>query len=140
MGKQRTWWNKYWGNWQSYQTTITAHNWVKKNKAIPQRKYNTLSYPEETVEMTNIRNEIHQLNQQIEVMGCNRWQFQELHRKVAGGVCFTLLELDVLLSWILFEIVQLSAVVILFSWLFNVKFIWSFNLRCYKKYPELNCI
>ena len=30
--------------------------------------------------MVNIRDEIHQLNQQIEVMGCNRWQFQELHR------------------------------------------------------------
>ena len=30
--------------------------------------------------MTNIRNEINQLNQQIEVMGCNRWQFEELHR------------------------------------------------------------
>ena len=28
----------------------------------------------------NIRDEIHQLNQQIEVMGCNRWQFHELHR------------------------------------------------------------
>ena len=27
----------------------------------------------------NIRNEIQQLNQ-IEVMSCNRWQFQELHR------------------------------------------------------------
>ena len=30
--------------------------------------------------MANIRNEKHQLNQQIEVMVCNWWQFQELHR------------------------------------------------------------
>ena len=30
--------------------------------------------------MANIRGKIHQLNQQIEVIGCNRWQFQELHR------------------------------------------------------------
>ena len=28
--------------------------------------------------MANIRDKIHQLNQQIEVIGCNRWQFQEL--------------------------------------------------------------
>ena len=36
-------------------------------------------HPADTVEMVNIRDEIHQLNQQIEVMGYNRWQFQELH-------------------------------------------------------------
>ena len=41
-------------------------------------KYKTLAHSEDTVEMANIRNEIHQLNQQIAVMGCNRWQFQEL--------------------------------------------------------------
>ena len=47
-----------------------------KNK----RNTKTLPHPEDTVEMANIRNEIHQINQQIEVMGCNRWQFQELNR------------------------------------------------------------
>ena len=60
-----------------YQTTNTTHNWgKKKNKAIPQMKYKTLAHSEDTVEMANIRNEIHQLNQQIAVMGCNKWQFQ----------------------------------------------------------------
>ena len=29
--------------------------------------------------MVNIRNQIHQINQQIEIMDCNIWQFQELH-------------------------------------------------------------
>ena len=43
-------------------------------------KYKTLLKPEHIVEMANIRNEIHQLNQQIEVMGCNRLQFQQPHR------------------------------------------------------------
>ena len=32
------------------------------------------------IEMANIKDEIQQLKQQIEVMGCNRWQFQELLR------------------------------------------------------------
>ena len=34
-----------------------------KNKAISQMKYKTLPHPEDTVEMANIRNEVHQLNQ-----------------------------------------------------------------------------
>ena len=53
---------------------------VAKSRAVPQTKYKTLPLPEDTPEMINIREEIQQLNQQIEVMGCNRWQFQELHR------------------------------------------------------------
>ena len=50
-----------------------------KNKAIPQTKYKTLPHPANTVDMVIIRDEIHQLNQQTEVMGCNIQQFQELH-------------------------------------------------------------
>ena len=46
----------------------------KQKIAVPQ------THLEETPEMINIREEIQQLNQQIEEMGCNRWQFQELHR------------------------------------------------------------
>ena len=56
---------------------LIQHITEAKNKAIPQTKYKTLPHPEDTVEMVNIRDEMHQ---QIEVMGCIRWQFQELHR------------------------------------------------------------
>ena len=45
-----------------------------KNKAITQTKYKTLPHPEDTVKMASIRDKI---NQQIEVIGCNTWQFQE---------------------------------------------------------------
>ena len=53
---------------------------TEAKKAISQTKYKTLPHAEDAVEMAKIRNEIHQLNKQIEVMGYNRWQFQELHR------------------------------------------------------------
>ena len=58
---------------------LIQHITEARNKAIPQ-KYETLPHPENQIEIVNIRDETHQLNQQIEVMGCNRWQFQELHR------------------------------------------------------------
>ena len=50
-------------------------------KCGTQWKENTpLPHPEDTPEMINIREKIQKPNQQIEVMGCNRWEFQELHR------------------------------------------------------------
>ena len=47
---------------------LIQHRTEAKNKAIPQTKYKTLPHPEDTVEMANIRNKMHQLNQKIEVI------------------------------------------------------------------------
>ena len=41
---------------------LIQHITEAKNKPIPQTKYKTLPHPEDTVEMANKRNEIHQLN------------------------------------------------------------------------------
>ena len=41
---------------------------ITENKAFPKTKYKTLPHPKDTVERANIKDKIHQLNQQIEVM------------------------------------------------------------------------
>ena len=38
---------------------------TEAKKAMPQKKYKTLPHHKDTIEMANIRDEIHQLNQQI---------------------------------------------------------------------------
>ena len=42
---------------------LIQHKTEAKNKAVPQPKYKTLPNSKDTVEMANIKNEVHQLNQ-----------------------------------------------------------------------------
>ena len=48
---------------------------TEAKKIIHQTKYKTLQHHGDTTEMTNKSIKINQLNQQIGIMGCNRWQF-----------------------------------------------------------------
>ena len=50
-------------------TRKLIHLTEAKTRAVSQTKYKTLPHPEDTPEMINIREEVQQLNQQIEVMG-----------------------------------------------------------------------
>ena len=59
---------------------LTQHLTGAKNKEVPQTKYKILPYTEDTPDMINFRKEIQQLNQEIEEIGCNKWQFQKLHK------------------------------------------------------------